>query len=367
MGTSAAGPHVIAQLEGQKQEAENKLMQAQHQNEIVDLKAQHAQELEATKAQAQKALEAQKETGASALLGEKGEQQTALEAQKEAAAAKRQPAVADLERQARQAFASGDMDLYKSSLDQIKDIQTAAKAGAEKPRQEVTLQTPDGKRVAGFKGPEGLMLENGQKAPEGTLLYQAATTGQTRTATIWNPETGFPEVMQYNPDTGRYDQPIGIAGTGPAAGRMAQAAAVQRGAEGLISDLTKHKDELGSLSAWVQKYGLDTPIANPDLAEVQAELSSFAALQPAMHGFRSTNALDTFEKIIGGLQKDPDATIQSIRGILKTTGALLPTKTTPSTKVGQSVPNVGTIRTYQGASYRFKGGDWHDKNNWEKQ
>jgi len=321
----------IAEQESRMQQADTKLMQAEHQNEIVDLKAQHASELEKLREQARTALEGQKEAGASALQGEKQEGAQTLEATKEKA--KPQPAVADLERQARQAFASGDMDLYKSSLDQIKDIQTAVHGGGAKPRQEVTLQTPDGKRVAGFKGPEGLMLENGQKAPEGTLLYQAATTGQTRTATIWDPQSGFPMTMQYNPDTGKYDQPVGISGTGPAAGRMAQAAAVARGGEGLINDLTKHKDQLGSLQTWVEKYGLNTPIADPDLAELQAELSSFAALQPAMHGFRSHSALEAFEKIIGGLQKDPDATIASIRGILKTSGALLPTATpkTPPT------------------------------------
>jgi hypothetical protein len=115
---------------------------------------------------------------------------------------------------------------------------------------------------------------------------------------------------------------------------MTQAAAVTRGGEQLISDLQQHKDALGSLLTWAQKYGLNTPIADPELAGVQAELASFAALQPAMHGFRGMNALDTFEKIIGAIQKDPDAAIASIRGIMKTAGALLP-KPTPIAKPAQ--------------------------------
>lgn len=248
-----------------------------------------------------------------------------------AAAAKPTHTMEDLKNAARAAFNTGDMDLYKQYLGEMQDITKATSATAgTKPRQEVTLQLPDGKRTAGFKGPEGLMLESGEKAPDGTLLYQAATTGQTRTTTIFNPQTGFDEVMQYNPDTGRYDIPAGVSGQGQQGSRMSAAAAGQRAADDLIKEIKAHKDELGSLTTWVEKYGLDTPIADPDLAGIQASVASYAALQPVIHGFRGTNALDTFEKIIGGLQKDPDATIASIQGMQGITKAILPPKETPA-------------------------------------
>lgn len=143
--------------------------------------------------------------------------------------------------------------------------------------------------------------------------------------------------------------------TGQTRSRMDQAEVVTRAGGSLIEDIQKHRDSLGTLSTWVAKYGIDTPIGDPELAGLQAELASFAALQPAMHGFRGSNAMDTFQKIIGELQKNPDATIASIQGILKVAGAFNPTKgdtsshpagggtsqSAPAHKVGETVSIKG--------------------------
>ena len=75
---------------------------------------------------------------------------------------------------------------------------------------------------------------------------------------------------------------------------------------------------LGTLGAWVQSHGLNTPIADPKLAGIQTQLKSFADLNPAMHGSRGGAAMKHFEDLIGGLQKNPDASIAGIQGILRT-------------------------------------------------
>lgn len=137
-------------------------------------------------------------------------------------------------------------------------------------------------------------------------------------------DDGFPTVFAFNPKTNKYDVPQGVSSTGAYGHEESQAGAVIRAGNGLVDDLTANKAQLGTLQAWVKSKGLNTPIADPKLANLQAKLATFAALQPAMHAFRSHSALETFDAIVGGLQKNPDATIQSIKGILSTSGSILP-------------------------------------------
>ena len=97
----------------------------------------------------------------------------------------------------------------------------------------------------------------------------------------------------------------------------------------------------------VKKHGINAPyVGDPVLAHLQSELKTFAALQPAMHGFRSRSAQEAFENIIGDVQKNPEATIASIQGILGTAKAINPTlggdtsTQTPKKKRNPSQPVV---------------------------
>ena len=74
--------------------------------------------------------------------------------------------------------------------------------------------------------------------------------------------------------------------------------------------------------------------------------------------------MEAFEKMIGGLAKNPDATIATIQGLLKTPEAFtnLPSRGGPKTPNAPTTPKVGFIEE----GYRFKGGDPSDQKNWEK-
>lgn len=135
---------------------------------------------------------------------------------------------------------------------------------------------------------------------------------------------GITHQLGWNPKTQRYDIDMGVSGAGTQGSRLFASGISKKAGDMLIRDITDNKSDLGSLATWVQKYGLNTPIADPSLARLQAELASFAALQPAQHGFRSQSAMEAFEKIIGGLQQNPDATIATIKGITETTSVGLP-------------------------------------------
>ena len=145
----------------------------------------------------------------------------------------------------------------------------------------------------------------------------------TKTATYLDAQ-GIPTEFQWNEQTKRYDIPVGQSATGGYGHEAAQAGAVERAGTELISDLQANKKDLGTLGAWVAKYGLNTPISDPKLAGIQAKLSSFAALNPAMHGARGLHAMEHFEKLIGGLQQNPDASIAGIQGIIQTARAINP-------------------------------------------
>ena len=190
---------------------------------------------------------------------------------------------------------------------------------------------------------------------------QAASSSyaNTRTVQLLDPESGIPTVYQYNAQTNSYDKPVGTSATGAYGHEMAQAGAVERSGGQLINDIKSHAQDLGTLSAWVQKYGLNTPIADPELAKLQSELSTFAALQPAMHGFRARSAMEAFENIIGGLQQNPEATIASIQGILQTAGNINPTRKGSTSSQGApgggaSAPSSGKVIKYDSQGNRIQ-------------
>lgn len=210
------------------------------------------------------------------------------------------------------------------------------------------------KTVIGADGTPHVMMWNANthtydkdlgKAPPPSSASSAYAA--TRTVQLTDPETGLPEVYQYDPDTKTYSKHVGISGTGAYAHEIQQAGAVDRAGTQLIEDIKTHKESLGTLQAWVEKFGLNTPIADPELARLQAELGTFSALQPAMHGFRSRSAMETFEAIIGGLQKNPDATIASIEGILQTAGNIRGKGTTPASAPGPTSTGPQKFEDFQ--------------------
>lgn len=138
--------------------------------------------------------------------------------------------------------------------------------------------------------------------------------------------SGVPTTMGWDEKTQKYDIPQGQSASGAFAHEEAQAGAVKRAGDSLIADLRNpaFSQEVGNFPAILSSVFLGTPYANPAQSQIGAEIATFAALQPAMHDLRGQKALVQFEKIIGGIPKNPEALIAAINGILKTTGAINP-------------------------------------------
>ena len=115
-----------------------------------------------------------------------------------------------------------------------------------------------------------------------------------------------------------------IKPTGQEASREGQAQVVGRAGDGLIKTIQSNRESIGNVDAIIKSAFLQTPLSDPKQAGVAAEIASFAALQPAMHGFRDNRPWIKFEKIIGGIPKNPDALISSIKAIQKTAGYFNP-------------------------------------------
>lgn len=102
--------------------------------------------------------------------------------------------------------------------------------------------------------------------------------------------------------------------------RQAQAEVIKTAGDQLITAIEQNRGKLGNLGSYWNKYTNGSPIADPATAALMAQLSSFAALQPALHGFRGAQALAEFEKVIGGVPKNPDALEAAIKAIQGTAG-----------------------------------------------
>lgn len=102
--------------------------------------------------------------------------------------------------------------------------------------------------------------------------------------------------------------------------RQAQAEVIKTAGDQLITAIEQNRGKLGNIGSYWNKYTNGSPIADPATAALMAQLSSFAALQPALHGFRGAQALAEFEKVIGGVPKNPDALEAAIKAIQGTAG-----------------------------------------------
>lgn len=169
----------------------------------------------------------------------------------------------------------------------------------------------------------------------------------TKTATFIDPNTGLPTEQQWDPKTGTYDRPLGLSASNAYGHEAAQAGAVDRAGTDLIQQLRdpSNREILGKLDSYIKQGTLGSPLADAQAARLSAELKTFAALQPAMHGFRSRSAQEAFERIVGGLAQNPDATIGSIQGILSTAGAINPgLQGGGSQPIVQQSPSTGQFR-----------------------
>ena len=199
--------------------------------------------------------------------------------------------------------------------DAITGIQRQPNA-PEKTPAHITTMGPDGKSHIMERDPATgqYSIDRGVAPPNYAQVLPQ--TLETKTTELLGPD-GVQHRYQYNDATRKYDIDMGPAPTGQAGHQIFQAAAIEKLGPQIIADINANREILGNLSSYYKQWLSGTPVGDPKAGELMAELMSFAATQPALHAFRSTNAMEAFEKMVGGLAKNPDAIIASINGMMK--------------------------------------------------
>jgi hypothetical protein len=189
-------------------------------------------------------------------------------------------------------------------------------------RADIAGAKPQPHVVAMMNGKPHIMERNPQTKEYSIDRGEAPPNYATTAPQTHNVELlGDDNVMhrfQFNPQTQRFDRDMGAAPTGQAAHQIFQAGAIEDLAPKVIADINAHREILGQLSSYYKQWLAGTPVSDPVASQMMGELMSLAAMQPALHAFRSSNAMESFEHLIGGLAKDPDSTIATIQGLLKT-------------------------------------------------
>lgn len=123
----------------------------------------------------------------------------------------------------------------------------------------------------------------------------------------------------------------------------AQGTAIKKAGDALIKEIDAKKGKVGNIESYWNQAINGTPIADPDAAGLMTSLSSFAALQPKLHGFRSSEAMREFSKMIGGIPKNHEALKAAVRSIQNTAGIVEEGGTRQRPGGGEgTVPNVTT-------------------------
>lgn len=238
----------------------------------------------------------------------------------------------------------------------------------------VNTQTGEDVKDLGEKGaaerhktPEELAIdEYMQKNP-------GATVQEAREKTKIHPPQNPPQALMIDPATNqvvllRPGQTAPAGGMSPTtmSGQNAptaatrnvadQAASIREAGDRLIAEIDAKKGKVGNLGSYWKQFVNGTPISDPAAAGLMTSLSSFAALQPKLHGFRSEKAMEEFAKMIGGIPKDPEALKESIRSIQGTAGII---EKRGTLQRGGALPTVTTKEQFdqlpKGAEYMEDG------------
>jgi len=130
--------------------------------------------------------------------------------------------------------------------------------------------------------------------------------------------------------------------TTPTRGKAEQANTVIHAGEDLKNFIDQNKAKLGKIGDYWQQIASGTPVADPDIAEFQTRIASYAALQAAAHGFRGANVMKDFEGKLGGPARNPEAIKRAIDGITATMNEIAKTGggSIPTSNAGWSVKVV---------------------------
>ena len=182
---------------------------------------------------------------------------------------------------------------------------------------------PGGKR--GFTDENGTPLNGFTPAPSYAEVAPEMQEQrlEAQHVTMLGPN-GEQEIFTYDPQTKHYTNAQGEAVSGAQGSRVLQAGTVIGAGQDLIDYIKAHPELAGNFEKYAQAAALGTPLSSPEETLLASKIASFAALNPAMHGFRSMEALKAFQQLMGGITNNPNSIISGVQGIMQTAQVLNP-------------------------------------------
>ena len=86
----------------------------------------------------------------------------------------------------------------------------------------------------------------------------------------------------------------------------------------LENEIKANAANLGPIMGRIQRGEIALGDVDPKIAKLYASLNSFYALNPSIHGFRNYELVKDMPSLIGGLSRDPEATIAGLEGLKPT-------------------------------------------------
>jgi hypothetical protein len=91
---------------------------------------------------------------------------------------------------------------------------------------------------------------------------------------------------------------------------------------GLQKDVETHAADFGPIIGRIARGEIKWGNVDPEVQRVYAELESFYALQPSIHGFRNAEFVKDFDTFVGNLQTNPKGVIAGLQGLKPTLEAV---------------------------------------------
>jgi hypothetical protein len=106
--------------------------------------------------------------------------------------------------------------------------------------------------------------------------------------------------------------------SGQAASRGSAAEAALELLPGLEDTIKKNARQFGPIMGRINSGEIKIGDVSPDVQKAYAQLESFYALQPSVHGFRNAEFVKDFDTFVGNLSTNPDAVIAGLEGLRPT-------------------------------------------------
>lgn len=194
---------------------------------------------------------------------------------------------------------------------------------------------------------------------------------QTRITTMMNPETGVASVYQYNPQTQKYDEYAGVSPTGGLGSASVTAGRALKGAQDTMQLVNDLSPELGPvMGRWndflAGKVGAtpEGPDGKPDprYEALRTNLQFINAAAAKFH-LNSVRAVEEFNKLADAGKMTPELLNQYILTVGRWAEDVQ--DQAKGININREI-EPGSVRTYGGKTYMFKGGNYKNKADWDE-